>query len=436
MVIIILVLFILMFIGSYKLNRTSKLANRFILFVLIIWFFCLFFSKINIYGINKVSDSTYFLLLLNVLSFCIGFCSVKTLRDNNNNNICLDYILESAYFKIILCFSLAVSLHMFTTQFKIIAMSGLGLVRESFWEIMFENQPFWLAFSYTFILQSFFFFIIPFIIYCIEHRKYLLQLIMMILFAFSFSFIAGGRVRFLFIGIGVLLYFFARYMLPKPKKGSAKIVLIFLGCVLLAVTAMSTLRAGEAEVTSDNLSVGMEKNLKQLIIYNTGSFVALDKALNSESVTSIGGPFLFRATFGGFEEFMAKILGKIGINFSDINEKTVYRFQDEELYIGGDITFNYAYTNVIFHYYDLGVLGVFLFPFLGGLFVKKIINKMNRNSSPFLLSLLCFLLCVAYNSTFTLLIIKPFAIIYILFLLYLDKQYTKKANKIALNQVE
>ena len=315
-------------------------------------------------------------------------------------------------------------------------MSGLGLVRESFWEIMFEDQPFWLAFSYTFILQSVFFFVIPLIIYCLEHRKYFLQLIMMLLFAFSFSFIAGGRVRFLFMGIGALLYFFARYMLPKPQKGSKKIVLLFLGCVLLAVTAMSTLRAGEAEVTSDNIGVGMEKNLRQLIIYNTGSFVALEHALNSESMSNIGGPFIFRATFGGLEEFMAKILGKLGIPFSDINEKTVYRFQDEELYIGGDTTFNYAYTNVIFHYYDLGVLGVFLYPFLGGLFVKKIINRMNRNSSPFLLSLLCFLLCIAYNSTFTLLIVKPFAIVYILVLLCLDKKYTKEINKIGLNKME
>ena len=420
-----------MFCIGVRLNKTSKLASRFLFLSLFLWFICLSLSKINLYDLYEVSHSTYLLLLLNVFSFFLGYCCIRAVPDKDSSSINFESLLQSRTYKAILLFCTVVSVYMAVTQLNIIIASGLGLVREDFWEIMFEGQPFWLAFAYTFILQGFFFFAIPLLMYCLENRCHYYDIIFLTIFLFSFSFLAGGRVRFLLIIVGAIFYFISRYKVLHPSRVSYLLMIIFIVGAIIAVTALSTLRAGEHEVTAENLSVGWEKNAKQAVTYNTGSFVALDQLLHSPSLEYLGGPYIFRATFGGWEEFMSKIGGKLtGKEFDHTNKRTVYYFQDNSLMISSDIEFNYAYTNLIFHYLDLGVLGVFFYPFLFGLFLKSLINRMNRTSSIYLFCLLSFLFIVVYQSTFTLLIVKPFAIPYIIILLLLDYFKSRKKNRI------
>lgn len=426
-----------MFCIGLRLNKTSKVASRILFLALLLWFICLSLSKINLYDLYEVSDSTYFLLILDVFSFFLGYCCISTVPDKVNSAINFESLLQSIIYKALLFFCTIVSVYMAVTQFTIIAASGLGIVREDFWEIMFEGQPFWLAFAYTFILQGFFFFAIPVLMYCLENRSHFIDIICLSLFLFTFSFLAGGRVRFLFIVVGAIFYIISRYKVSRPSRVSYRLMLLFIASAVIAATALSTLRAGEHEVTGDNLSVGWQKNAKQAVTYNTGSFVALDKLLHSPSLDRLGGPYIIRATFGGWEEFMSKIGGKLtGKEFDHINKHTVYFFQDNSLMISSEIEFNFAYTNLIYHYLDLGVFGVFLYPFLFGLFFKVLINRMNRSNSAYLFCLLSFLFIVVYQSTFTLLIVKPFAIPYILTLLLLDYFKSRKKNRKIIMQRE
>ena len=437
MLIIIVVLFILMFSIGVRLNKKLKVANRFLLFALILWFICLSLSTINLYDLYEVSTSTYLLLLLDVISFFLGYCSIRAVSDKGDSSISFDSLLQSRIYKVFLCFCTIVSVYMAVTQYNIIAAYGLGIIREDFWDIMFERQPFWLAFAYTFILQGFFFFAIPLLMYCLENRSHIFDIICLTVFLFTFSFIAGGRVRFLYIVVGAIFYIISRYKVFRPSRVSYKLMIIFIAGAVIAATAMSTLRAGEQEVTGDNLSVGWKKNAEQAVTYNTGSFVALDRLLHSSKLDLIGGPYIFRATFGGWEEFMSKIGGKLfGKNFDHINKRTVYYFQDHTVMISNDIVFNYAYTNLIYHYIDLGVFGVFLYPFLFGLFIKVLINRMNRTNSAYLFCLLSFLFIVVSQSPFTLLIVKPFALPYILILLFLDYFKYRKKSRIEIIQSE
>jgi len=426
-----------MFGIGFRLNESSRFSRRFFVFSLAFWFVALVVSVVNPYDLFPVSDSTYLLLLLNVFSFFIGYSSIKTVKDMPDNYIDFEPILVSRIFKVVLYFCLVVSIHMLVTQFTIIAMYNVGVIRQSFYEVMFEGQPGWMAFAYTFVLRPFFFFVIPLLLYCIDNRSHYFDLICMMIFTFAFSFISGGRTRFIFIVIIALFYFMARYKMKKKNilSRSNKGMVVFILGAVIAATIMSSLRAGEKEVDKDGLSKGWEKNITQLVTYNTGSFVALEDFLNSPYMDNVGGPFFFRSTFGGVEEFFSKIIGKLtGIEPEHINKRTIYYMQDKEIQISNNIDFNFAYTNVIFHYLDLGVLGVFLYPFLFGLFVKKTVNKINKTNSPYLFCLLAFMFCTIYYSLFSLLLVLPFAIPYSVLLLFLDN-YNNKKSKVAINAI-
>ena len=57
---IIILLFILMFCMGVSLNKASKVANRLLFLALLLWFVFLSLSKINLYDLYEVSDSTLF----------------------------------------------------------------------------------------------------------------------------------------------------------------------------------------------------------------------------------------------------------------------------------------------------------------------------------------------------------------------------------------
>jgi oligosaccharide repeat unit polymerase len=230
--------------------------------------------------------------------------------------------------------------------------------------------------------------------------------------------IAGGRIRLIMVLCAIIFYYFSRSVLPKEKNKSSKFSLIFItSLIVFFATIVATFRAGETEINKDSLLVGVEKNIKQLVIYNTGPCRAFDYAIEHDFVHQQGGPFLGRATIGGIEEFLNKITRHlVGFEDKHINQKTIYYLQDLIIYVAPDIKFNYAYTNAIYHYFDFGLFGVIIFPFIFGLFTKNVIDKIYYSGSVWLYLMLSFFYAVLMQSTFTLLLVQPFAIPLLVFL--------------------
>ena len=415
---IIVTIFTLIIISRFIIN--DRLSKIIIMMYLIWWGIWLGLSTFNFYDLFSVQTSTYLLLILNVVMFYIGFLFCGEFRDKDKINFNKKYINDkvSKHFGFLkLLIIIVFILLYYWLRYRNVVYSGISsnnrMERFSAGNV-FSSAPEILAYNY--FISSFMFAAIIILAYMIIYGEF--KNITFILLALSIFFYAGigsGRGSVMDVLIAMTLIFSIRKIdLRKKisinnlivKTGKAKKnrlwSILFIGLIVLIIFVYSSWltasRMGHTKFNIESIEIGWNEFFKQGIIYYTGPFRALDYGLKVYP-QSVG--YLFgRGTFAGVDEIINMAFRIIGVKYSSANEIVGGLLQNNYIQIGDAQIFNYAYTSVMIHYFDLGIWGVIIFPFFYGFFIRKAIFLYERKPMLPTLIIVVFLFNTMINSVF------------------------------------
>lgn len=425
--IIILYFILLLFMNALIKDRASYI---YILFYVSFWMISLAVSTFNPIGLYPVSDKVYFLSLLNVFSFFIGFSVIKC-RVLYTNKVYSE-VFDDAFSRftsnkfVIFTIICAIIFIVITAkkQMALLAVdpSYLGdIVNEGEQDLLFANS--YLSIIYNIVIPSFHhLFLLLFPIALIKKKRMLSLLILV--FIASRSLIGGSRDS-VFI---ILVYFVAVFALKNilflneyRKKLPVKVIVLVLIVLLLAFIVLiyvTALRHGDVEFSFDTIKYYGSSIYQTFINYSCGPFRAFDYGLTNHYFEYAGGPTLGRSTLSGLEDFVSLFLNRLGFNINPISELTVKHQQDVRFSVSNTFfQFNYAFTNSMIFYYDFKGFGVALFSFLFGMTTRSIIREAYRNLTIPIAALATFFFFGLYKSTFTWFLIKSWAWLYLIILI-------------------
>lgn len=374
-----------------RLVINDKLSRVIILLYVLWWEIWLGVSTFNFYDLFSVSNSTYYLLLLNVIMFCFGFLFCGVFRNKNRINVqCINYkVSKNSWFLKLLILVVFILLYYWLKYRNVVS---LGISSNSAMERFSVGN----VFTSGVELLAFSFFINPFMYAAIIILAYMtiyaeFKNITFVLLAFSIFLYAGigsGRGPVIDILIAMVLIFFVRIIESGRKKqianlldniGRAKKIklwnFIFFALITLIIFVYSawltSSRMGySTELNMEAIQIGGNEFFNQCVVYFTGPFRALDYGIRN--YPNIVGNLYGRGTFAGIDQIIIMAFRIIGIkNIPTANETILTLLQNNQIQIGYNQYFNFAYTSLMIYYFDLGVLGVVIFPFLYGFFVRN-----------------------------------------------------------------
>tara|TARA_R110001592_G_scaffold228395_4_gene484943 strand:+ start:310 stop:1647 length:1338 start_codon:yes stop_codon:yes gene_type:complete len=420
----------------------DPISKWFITFIGSYWCISIIISTFNPYDINDVSLRTYVYLLIDIISFLFGYFvynSIKKIHKKNSANLGLIDVgsfYKNKKFKAILLVSFSVLSYLAITQYKIILLqNGLGRLKLDFFDLVFNNNSY-LYFLYQFFISPFFHVILALQAYLVFQGKDKKYMIIFGLYILLFAFVGGKRSYFLTFFFYLVVSFFVSntYLFKKVlvrnyfiKKG--KYIFLIFGLVFGFMVFMTSLSGGIGG--DENRIKTVSKGLsQQFIIYSIGPFRAFDIGLDNNYLRDSGGHLFGRATLGGgIDYYITALLKRVGINIKSARELTMNKLQQTPIKIGKNIDFNFAYTNAMYHYYDFGVFGIFIFPFLFGIFVRYVIYKLyiKRTFSLYILLSFLFFACIQMLQFWYFIGLYPIAFVF--FLLYLSRKEFKSMKK-------
>ena len=434
MVLLILLTSIALFLVTRSFRDT--LSRRVFLSFVLLWTVVLLLSCANPYDLKPVSDKVYLLMLVYMISF-VGGASInknKPISPQQEQNLSfgdsVNKIVNSKWFILVYLALLYGAFFLFRKQQVIILSYNLGYLREGFYQLMFEGQPL-LAALYNYVLAPFFYIIIALECYMLLYNRKWGKIVLFFPYIIVYGVLAGGRIRFMAV---IIFLAFMLLMGPvlgfdkKYEKKSLKYVLIVVAVFVGIISVMSMFRAGESELSSDGLTVGLNRFSEQIVVYSVGSLRAFDQAIQNDFVSRIGGFQLGQATFCGVEKFLEPLLRHgLGITIDSGYDRTVGFLQEEVLDIGAHHyeEFNFAYTSAFIHYLDFGVLGVFLFPFIFGFITRQMFIRLQLRVTGGRVVINAIVFYTIIYSVFTFFLVNGYAIEVILLMWLYDKFLAK-----------
>lgn len=379
-------------------------SKRIILSFWGIWFLSLLLSTFNPYGLYSVSNETYWILLLNVSGFILGFSIVdidKNIYNGKNAYSCFasfDRFISSKKFFLIIC--LGVILCGMLLNKYLYGLLYLTTSRTESMTMVSEDISSPDYVFYSFLGAPLFYCSNVVLAYSLIYNRKLLIDILIFIYVIIFALIGGGRVAFLVIVISIVFILF----MEGKKIYLRKLLLPFVGCVLLVYVLMAYLTAfrnGLFEFTLDNIFEGASILNENFVTYLTLPFRLFDYAYHNDYLSQAGGYSYGLISFDGINRYLRLFLRLFSIDIPAIYEKTTAMFQDTWVATGKDMVSNYAYTNAIYHYLDFGILGVFMIPFSFSAFFRWIIKKFYEKGAVSGLCLMFYLYYVLIHSVFS-----------------------------------
>lgn len=371
-------------------------------YVLLGVLFCglLIVSIFNPYKLFPVSDYAYFVLFLGFGSFFLGYATnrshIKRPKYEMTGNVAsLDFLGNNYLFWIIFFIAFGTILHMALSQWQLILLQGgMGNLKLDFFELVFNNNSA-LYFFYQMVIFPLFHLSSIMFAYLLLNKGNKKYILLFLLYAVVFSFVGGKRGYFAII----FEYYVIAFVVTKVSQGAglwglfkSSYKLILLAVFVYIAAAFMTSLSGGMDGGSEKLKESGAENAKNLVVYNIGAYRALDYALHNDYIGKSGGFHLGRATFGGAVDYYASgILSRIGIPIKPVRAHTMNLLQDNSIYVGSDTTFNYVYTAFMYFFFDFGILGVIIFSFLFGWFVRLSMRMYAADKTIGSLGLICFL---------------------------------------------
>lgn len=357
--------------GDFFSHKVFKLLIR-------SWLLVLFLAFLNTYKLYNMSFNVFILFSVFILFYFFGFFSIK---NKLSDNLGLQRISESSQrfynnniFKFLSMIFLMVSIY-YSYRFLIIyqGLSDIADVRSVKYEIggLFVNG--YSAAIYNYFVGSliwFYKFTLAFTL-IFGVRKYLAAFIFSFLICLSYYFVGGGRNIVIEV---IVLYVFLDLLknsgikINLLKSIFKYIILLFLGSISFIMGTY--LRLSNAKFSKELLYKLFEESFDQIIIYVTGSFRALDYAINNYNDLFYGFGLY---TFSSLEELIFNLLILFGFEVKPTSYM-VGEILREDILIGSNQTFNALYTGIFPFYFDFGIMGVVVFSYLLGLVSRCFIN--------------------------------------------------------------
>ena len=383
-----------------SIRKTKSFSNPLAIY-LIFWGFWIIMSFFNLYKLYAVSQITYFILIINILSFSIGFLLISKRRKSHLFNFNLSekkfnnilFFIEVIIFFILLYYS---------TKFNLILSSTSILNSRS---IVFEQGYLFKSYTQTllynyFIYSSVYISIIYRVIKYILKGRITLPFVLSVINVLLFSSIGLGRLilfeSILFLLIVFLINKDIRIKNKIKKNDRIKtfkiLFLVLFGLVLM--TYITAQRTGESFYNFNGLFSWFNFSVGQAFKYFLGSFRALDYFISNNLVNNSGHLF-GRATFAGIEEIVNNVFYLLDIRIITANA-IMSSFTTEQIVIGHDgQTYLAFYTSISNFYMDGGLPYVIGFSFSFGLFVAFIWNLFNKTPNIYSLMLLVFVVKIS-----------------------------------------
>ena len=276
-----------------------------------------------------------------------------------------------------------------------------------------------------------------------------ISFILLALSIFLYAGIGSGRGPVIDVLIAMVLIFFIRKIDSEKRMGTTNdlkkiyktkkvklwnlIFIVLMVVIIFGYSAWLTAsRMGYTELSMVTIQIGLNEFLKDLVVYCTGPFRALDFGL--QVYTERVGYLFGRGTFAGIDEIIFRVFRIMNINFTPANTIIGELLQSNTIRIGSHQYFNFAYTSVMIHYFDLGTLGVIIFPFLYGFFMRKAIFLYEKKPVLPTLIILVLLFNTMINSVFKWGLQSPAPIIALLCCYFWSKHRSfTKENEITLD---
>lgn len=404
LIVVFTILLFLLLIPTIKV----KLDRMF--YVLLGFIFCglLVASLYNPYKLFNVSDYAYFILFLGFGSFFLGYAISRShikrypIHISDGQNL-LTFLNKNYLFWSVFFIAFGTILYMAVTQWKVILFQGgLGNLKLDFFELVFNNNSA-LYFFYQMVIFPLFHLSSIMFAYLMLNGGKKKYIICFLLYAIIFSFVGGKRGYFAII----FEYYVIAFVVTKVSQGAglwglirSSYKLILLAAFVYIAAAFMTSLSGGLDGDTDKLKESGAENAKNLVVYNIGAYRALDYALNNDYLDKAGGYQLGRATLGGaIDYYGAGILNRLGIPIQPVRANTMSLLQNNSIYVGSETEFNYVYTAFMYFYFDFGVIGVVLFSFLFGWFVRYCMRLYSADKTIGSLGLICFLFLSSYQLT-------------------------------------
>lgn len=397
----------------------------------IYWFLSLFISTFEPLDFFEVSNKAYGILLLGVMSFIFGLCfpkDTKKIASNSNSNILssIDKLLTNKALFILLLFLTIYFLSFAKEALVASAMQGKAARATSDSDIYINNSLFLTIYTLVgYPIFNFLLTIIPFAVFNYS-KKYLLPIILSLLFIVSFFIINAGRVMFIIM----LLYILIMYVIYRHGsiKLSVKSVIVasILGVIaVIGISAITNFRNyGTLEMDKTAFKESYQDTKERVLSYSVLPIVMFDRSLKEDYMSKFGGPLFGKATFAGPELYIGNTIKRLSPNYRTGNDIVINYIQSNFFPVSPSINANFAYTGIFFHYQDFGILGVIFLPFLFGVIFRKLILSFYKRRNIYLMALIGLMYFMMMYSIFCCYLIKPWITFYIPILLYLG--YRKK----------
>lgn len=385
-----IVAFYILYVRKKIKDRLSKLILDFFSSY---WFVALFLSILRIDGLNEVSDYTYFVMYLGLASFILGYSRIN-IPSNISCNITIGLFEEmiNKFIKnyIFLGFLFFSCIYVYFTLIKFfnaVALSGtLSSVRTDF----FSGELYGPIFAQinAFILLPFSIITLPIFAYLLFYKRNVVCALLGF-FLFGYESLGGGRLGYIKIVLSIIFVLFILLNTYKlHRKKFLRFVSVFFIAIIFLLALVTTLRVQDTESKMD-----VESSFTELVhhlgTYTAGPIAAFDYSIKHNYLGRFGGFQGGQLTTSSLISMFNLFLSRIDITIPLALEKIVLTKQSDQINIGNSFSYNALYSSNFYFYYDLGLLGVFLFPFLLGLLFRLLIRKMYMKKSFFIISVVC-----------------------------------------------
>lgn len=428
-VLFVLTIVFLLFIKAERMDKPSKIMLSFIVGF---WLFALFVPMTGYVNIYRPHDYTYFLLILNVFFFILGFTFIKirkcpvSLQDSISSEI-KGLIRKRWVWVVAIIVALYVLSKIVIFWNSLSTYSTLRELREDYFSGLIYGPEF--PYVNMFFLGNFSCFFLPLFCYLLIRFKINLRMLLISGIAtVGYIILSGGRFGYFYVFINILTLELVLGLSNYNKKKIISIVSLFAVLLFVVLVYVSNAQKGNYDNEGNNdFSGGRESTVESIVLYSCGGVVAFDQVVNKNYKEKIGGFQYGRLTLSAVDMFVDILTNRfLGQSINPSLKKISFK-QDDVIMIGPDKSWNALYTACLFYYLDFGLIGCIIFPYIMGLLLRFLIKCLYKFPTYSMIVLVCYILRCAIFSAIDYSLAAPFLGLFLV-LMYIDwcKKYQKK----------
>lgn len=410
----------LVLLAKKNVKRSDLPSYKMLICFIGYWMVSIILALGRIYDLRDISFFSFLIMLTGVISFSIGFMSLKcSYKTDVSNGILnqLEKITGSKWFFIILAI-LSIYVYSLVAIFfnQIIYYQSIAAVRTDYYahELygpLFDQMN-------AFLLQ-------PFAVVCLMVFPYQLfykrslKTLLLGFYLFGYYSLGGGRIDYVRILLSILFLMFVLSQKSRSEKIKNHLVTVaFFVIVAILIIITSAGRMGEIGTDRDAASTGLETAVQHTISYSAGPIAAFDASLESGYYAVIGDYQYGGLTLNSAVKMANLFLSRIGLTIPSSFDKFVDIKQSSRIAIGlNNPNWNALFTANLYFFLDFGFFGVLLFPFFFGRLFRWLIKKMYQKANVQLAIIVNYVFCVVVFSVMDFGFTNPYILLLFIILL-------------------